>query len=291
MRLLIVDDSKAMQNIITKSMKGIGYINDLYHYADDGEEALAAVKSVNPDLIITDLHMPKMNGLEMIKTLRKNGVDTTILLVSIDDTPDLVSDVLKSGANAFLKKPFTPESLYTKLGELKNRDKIKDPKRESKASLFMPNNAVFERVLGAMAGEHFTWTPTEIDTVDFDKAPFYGGTFLDEKSRLVLALFLDITAANLISAIMSRSDLKKAQQKAADHDLNSDDKAHLMRFLELFTGLCLPTKSGQLISVHGDHFIENARANLELRVKKHIESTKAYAVSCGACKDGRIILL
>lgn len=290
MRLLIVDDSKAMQNIITKTMKGIGYINDSYHYANDGKEALDVLDSVDPDLIITDLHMPVMNGIDMIKQVREKKYKSTILLVSIDDTPELIKNVIGAGANAFLKKPFTPEALYTKLSELKEKRQITDPRRESKSYLFLPSNESFERIFSALSGTSFTWNSTELDTIDYDQSPFYGGTYLDEKNRLVLAFFLDIMAANLMAAILSDGDLEKAAERASRHQLGDNEKTILMRFLQLLSGICKPTKSGELLSLHGEHIVENARTNLELRVEKHKESTKAFAISCGPCNNGKIIL-
>lgn len=79
--------------------------------AEDGREAIRGVEEHNPDLIIIDLSMPKMNGLEAIKEIRKINKDTKIIVLTIHKTEEYILPVLKAGANGYILKYATHDEL------------------------------------------------------------------------------------------------------------------------------------------------------------------------------------
>ncbi len=88
--------------------------------ASDGIEALSAVAQQCPDLVITDVEMPIMGGLELIRTLRAQGMQMPILAASSE--PDLAKAILAAGANHFLPKPFPLPELRVLLRRLLRLD-------------------------------------------------------------------------------------------------------------------------------------------------------------------------
>ena len=109
-RILIVDDNATNRDILTTRLKAHGYEA---LQAADGEEALAAVKQHRPDLILLDVMMPKLDGIETCRRLK--GDDTLpflpiILVTARTDSKDIVAG-LEAGADEYLTKPFSPLAL------------------------------------------------------------------------------------------------------------------------------------------------------------------------------------
>lgn len=109
-RVLIVDDSPTVQNFVAMSLKPKGF--DTVK-ANNGEEALEKLKLIDVTLVITDLNMPEMDGITLVKRLR-NSVDykevPIIILSSLTDE-EYVTNGLQAGANSYIFKPFKPNEL------------------------------------------------------------------------------------------------------------------------------------------------------------------------------------
>lgn len=291
MKVLIVDDSKAMQNIITKAMKHVGYLNDHYSYAADGEEALQRIRGERPDLVLCDMHMPKMTGLELLQQLRAEQDPSKVVIVSIDDDEKTLASITAAGGDAYLKKPFTAEQLFNTVMNVTNKSLAKKSKVTSDVRELMPAKMVMERVLGSLAAADVHWADARFEDVDFDRSPYYGGTLQDSKNRVVLALFLDGLAANTIAAIINRRPLEEAVAAANAKKLDAIAKQALLAFLGLFSGLCKCSEPGQLLDIHAEHFAENPQTHLSKHLRQYAESLAVYSLICGPCRDGKIILL
>ena len=118
MRILIVDDQSTMRNLIKGMLEKTGF-RDLDE-AEDGDVALNKVKQEKFDLVISDLHMPRMSGLELLKETRstRSIQDTPILMVTTESSKDAVLEAIKWKVNGYIVKPFTPETLREKLEKL-----------------------------------------------------------------------------------------------------------------------------------------------------------------------------
>lgn len=113
MNILVVDDSTTMQRIIKNCLIQIG-LTDI-KLANDGLEALVIYEEEQIDLIITDWNMPNLNGLELVKEIRKRNQDIPIVMVTTEGGKAEVITALKAGVNNYIVKPFTPMVLKEKL--------------------------------------------------------------------------------------------------------------------------------------------------------------------------------
>jgi two-component system chemotaxis response regulator CheY len=109
-RILTVDDSKTMRDMVSFTLRKAGFdVNE----AEDGKKALAVLSTAKFDLIITDLNMPVMDGISLIKNVRSNsqhrGVPILILTTESDGAKK--ADGKAAGATGWLVKPFSPEKL------------------------------------------------------------------------------------------------------------------------------------------------------------------------------------
>ncbi|HSR13757.1 MAG TPA: response regulator, partial [Thermodesulfobacteriota bacterium] len=111
--VLIVDDSQTMRKVIRKSVALCGFPLKECLEAGNGREALALLKTRRVDLILTDLNMPDMDGLEMVQTLREDAGtrDTPVVMITTLANEDVKDAAFTLGVKGFLQKPFLPEAL------------------------------------------------------------------------------------------------------------------------------------------------------------------------------------
>lgn len=118
MRVLIVEDDLALQSQLAESLREQDYVVDV---AGDGEEGLYYAKEYPVDLAIIDLGLPKMDGISLIKKLRKDGVSYPILILTARNRWQEKVEGLEAGGDDYLTKPFHPEELSTRIKVLLRR--------------------------------------------------------------------------------------------------------------------------------------------------------------------------
>ena len=118
--ILIVDDSSTMRKLISRSLRQAGLSIDDILEAGDGIEGLNVLQTSgkNVNLILSDINMPNMDGLEFVKAVRANGYSMPIVMITTEGGEDVIAEAMASGAKDSIKKPFTPEQLSEKLGGL-----------------------------------------------------------------------------------------------------------------------------------------------------------------------------
>ncbi len=116
MKILIVDDSKAMRMIVTRTLRQAGFAEHDYLEAENGAEGLALVGSASPDLVLSDWNMPEMNGIEFLQALRAQGNKVRFGFVTSESTDSMRALAMESGALFLIAKPFTADTFADALG-------------------------------------------------------------------------------------------------------------------------------------------------------------------------------
>jgi CheY-like chemotaxis protein len=117
MKILIVDDSRAMRMIVRKTLRQAGYGNAKTAEAANGIEGLTQIASFKPDVVMTDWNMPEMGGHEFLLRLHSLGFKGTAGVVSSAATPQMRQAAAAAGASFILPKPFTPHAFENVLAE------------------------------------------------------------------------------------------------------------------------------------------------------------------------------
>lgn len=113
MRVLIVDDSSVMRKIVERSLRQAGVeIADVLE-AGNGVEALAVLTQAKVDLILCDINMPIMSGLDFVKHLptMANAKDVPVVMITTEASESHVNQAISAGAKGYIRKPFTPEQV------------------------------------------------------------------------------------------------------------------------------------------------------------------------------------
>jgi len=115
MRILIIEDEKKIASFMKRGLKEEGYAADI---ASDGEDGLFLAETNPYDLIILDLMLPKMDGIELCKALREKKIRTPVMMVTAKDAVSDKVEGLDSGADDYLTKPFAFEELLARVRAL-----------------------------------------------------------------------------------------------------------------------------------------------------------------------------
>ena len=118
LRLLIVEDEKQICDTVAKSLYAAGYEVDTCY---DGEEAFECILAENYDLIVLDLNLPGMDGMEILKELRQRNEETKVLILSARGQIVDKVEGLDAGANDYMEKPFHLQELEARIRSLTRR--------------------------------------------------------------------------------------------------------------------------------------------------------------------------
>lgn len=118
--ILVVDDSFPMRAVIKKVIKASGFdIGELLEAAN-GQEALDVLNRHWLDLVLTDYNMPDMNGLELIKEMKRIDTmkDIPVVMVTTEGSDQRIQTFIQQGVAAYIRKPFTPEQIKSQLNRI-----------------------------------------------------------------------------------------------------------------------------------------------------------------------------
>jgi two-component system chemotaxis response regulator CheY len=114
-RVLVIDDQQSMRSLVCAGLRDLGF-RDIDEAAD-GEEGLRTVLQVKPELILSDFHMPKLDGLNLLRVIRSHAPTKKLAFIMLTSRADreLVQQAVQLGVNNYLVKPFTVPMLREKI--------------------------------------------------------------------------------------------------------------------------------------------------------------------------------
>jgi two-component system OmpR family response regulator len=159
-KILVVEDDRTVGQYVKRGLEEQRYHADL---VEDGMEGLRLASGGRYDLIVLDLRLPELNGLEVLRTLRDRGNTTPILVLTAQDAVDFKVQALRSGADDYVTKPFSFEELLARVEALGRRPKeIRSPVlRVGDLELDMESREV------KRSGERIELTPKEYTVLEY----------------------------------------------------------------------------------------------------------------------------
>lgn len=120
MKILVVDDSKAMRMIICRTLKQTDLDGFTTVEASNGVEALEKIDSEKPDIVLSDWNMPEMKGIDLLKKVRESGNQIRFGFITSESSIETKKEATDAGANFLVTKPFTADSVQVALEPLLN---------------------------------------------------------------------------------------------------------------------------------------------------------------------------
>jgi two-component system response regulator MtrA len=154
-RVLVVDDDPALAEMLTIVLRGEGFDTAV---VGDGTRALPAVRELRPDVVLLDLMLPGMNGIDVCRAIRTESGVPIVMLTAKSDTVDVVLG-LESGADDYVVKPFKPKELIARIRARVRRTETEPAEQLAigDVTIDVPAHQV------ARAGEPVALTPLEFD--------------------------------------------------------------------------------------------------------------------------------
>jgi two-component system, chemotaxis family, chemotaxis protein CheY len=118
--VLIVDDSSTMRSVVKRAIKMSGFDVGEYREAADGMEALEQLRHHWVDVVLTDINMPHLNGMELVARMKGDDLlrSIPVIMVSTEGSETKVQESIRLGAGGYIKKPFHPEDIKRTLGKV-----------------------------------------------------------------------------------------------------------------------------------------------------------------------------
>jgi two-component system chemotaxis response regulator CheY len=116
MNILIVDDSMALRKILQRVIRNAGVAVGQIQEAGDGQAALQCLEQFRPDVILSDINMPNMDGLELLKRLKscEDFKSLPVIMISTEASRERVMESIELGACNFIRKPFSEDDIREK---------------------------------------------------------------------------------------------------------------------------------------------------------------------------------
>ena len=115
--VLVVDDSAAIRKILQRVLRQTGMAIRTIHEAGDGQEALEVMNAHKVDLVLTDINMPKMDGLQFLASVKASAQwrQVPVVMITTEGGETKVGEAVKLGAAGYVRKPFTADQIKEKL--------------------------------------------------------------------------------------------------------------------------------------------------------------------------------
>ncbi len=157
-RILVVDDEPQITRVLRRSLSSKGYEVQV---AEDGEEALDVFRKWNPDIVITDLFMPRMGGLELCRRIRKTS-QVPILILSVKGEERAKVEALDTGADDYVTKPFGMDELFARIRVALRRSSL--PPSNETSTIELGDFTIDQNVhIVKIRGKEIHLTPKEYD--------------------------------------------------------------------------------------------------------------------------------
>lgn len=118
MKIMVVDDMSTMRRIVKNILKQLGFGN--VEEAENGQEALAKMRTDRFGFVVSDWNMPVMSGIELLRAIRADGSlkDIPVLMVTAEAQKENIIEAVQAGVSNYIVKPFTAETLQEKMSKI-----------------------------------------------------------------------------------------------------------------------------------------------------------------------------
>ena len=308
MKILIVDDSRAMQHIVKRGLEKLGYDDLEFELASSGPDALKLAKEWKPQLILSDWHMPEMTGLELMHELDKAMLDIDIGFVTTESSPKRIKEAKDAGALFVVSKPFDVQTLHNAVLPVLQRRGVKHPQQDlevegddeveaspgenGKLDIVMPKSESLQKALKLLTVKEISVATKDIDDPQASWLPCVIGLFgLDNEKNIKVVIVFDILAAMILGANSESVSKSKIDAAIKDKVIPKDVISNCERALSMISLVInREVASRELTMISMSTLTANIDKLATLVGRAGVKRID-YDVSNKDYSDGRIIIL
>jgi CheY-like chemotaxis protein len=302
MKILIVDDSKAMQHIVKRGLEKLGYDDLEIVLASSGMDALKLAKDWKPILILSDWHMPEMTGLELMHELSKAMLDIDIGFVTTESSPERIKEATDAGALFVVSKPFDVETLHNAVLPVLQRKGSKSPSLDIEASplkdssdslnLVLPKSESLQKALHLLTVKEIAVAAKDIDDPKGSWLPCVIGLFgVDNQKRIKVVIVFDILAAMILGANTDTVPKSMIDAAIKEKVIPKDVIANCERALHMISLVINREVGSKELTMISMSTLTTNIDKLAVLVGRKGVTRIDYGVSNKDYNDGRIIIL
>lgn len=226
MRFLVVDDSRAMQSIVRRVLKKAGYKNLDVKLANDGLEALEIIKVWEPDMVLSDWHMPNMSGMELLSAIQRQMLNVKLGFVTTESSASRIQEAHEAGALFVINKPFSDGDLLQAIvtameGEPQHTAAPAHVARAPGADiqLKLPSSEGFANIVNTLANHEVLVEDIEPIKLEDKLMPCVLGLFDDDDAKTRAIIVLDLRAACILGAVIGSATPQEVRQSIASQSI------------------------------------------------------------------------
>jgi CheY-like chemotaxis protein len=236
-RVLVVEDSRAMRQIIIRTLRQAGWHNWRIEQADNGAQALAMVAEQEPDLVLADWNMPHLSGIDLLRTLRLRGYSTPFCFISSQLSDEQRRQATAAGALGLIGKPFTPQAFREMLAGLADRDPQPAEEPEATAAIStLPSSLAIRELLERLLDREVEAGPCPPPVM----ATAVLGLYADDRDRMTAVLTLDLPLAAYLGSALALLPPATAESAIAEGELTPSLAENVDEVLDVFTAVLNP---------------------------------------------------
>jgi len=299
MKFLIVDDSLAMQSIIKRSLAKAGYEDNDYQAAADGFQALEIIEQWQPDIVITDWHMPNMSGIELLKVVQERGIEVKIGLVTTETNPRCILEAKTAGALFVLHKPFEVEELQQKLipfvqGSVESEKLISQLPMSPKANrpLQLPSINALNKLAQGLHSLDISIDRSYSLGINYAYLPYVIVLFSSQQGEATKAMcILDVRSAAILSSAFESNAEEAAKQTIQEKTLTKYQLNRLEKMMGTLSVLFDDPSTQLPLEVKSVHVIPKPFDQLDKLGNTSRDKRLDVTIQCPAIGEGQLIFM
>ena len=207
MKILVVDDSRATQVIVRRVIQQLPYSNISIANADNGASGLELIRTWEPDLVISDWHMPEMTGIEMLIAFKREMLNIPVGFISTDTAAEKKQEAFDSGAAFYVEKPFKAEDLQSAIIPLIethiNYQALKEAENKKTGSYSKEKISLLIKLIKEFSNDSVSVKPIEASYLEHNQFPCVLALFETKSDHGIKALMLfDHNASCIIESTL-----------------------------------------------------------------------------------------
>jgi CheY-like chemotaxis protein len=281
MKILIVDDSRAMQTIVRRGIEQLGYRLLQFKQASNGLEALDIIRVWEPDFVISDWHMPEMNGIELIHAITREMLGIHIGFVTTESSEERLAEARQAGAAFIIQKPFDTKTLHEVLSPIiqghldtdEDIDQHQEIQEEANTTtsehIVLPDIQQLSEKLNSLALYNIQLQNTAPMSLDAHKYPYLLGLYGDKEKQSVHAIAVaDNNAICILGTLHNKIIEGSAQISLADKVLSKRIMANSKKTLGYLETLLYNTNKETTLLLRSTSVMRKENPNIQKLLAK-----------------------